>query len=113
MARKSTKIPKLKSEPEEADWYATPGGRRQTQREFSRALRAGTLSRSGGLKVAKTNPKVLERLMEQAKENATRTISIRIPLADLDRVKQIAEKAGLGYQAVLKKAIHDGLKRAG
>jgi hypothetical protein len=49
MPRKSTKASKFKSDAQEADWYATPEGRRQTAREFSRALRAGTLSRSPGL----------------------------------------------------------------
>lgn len=113
MPRSSTSVSKFKSEAEEADWYATPKGREQTQREFARALRAGTLSRSPGLKVARTDPKLLDRLMEQAKENATRAISLRIPIADLERAKQIAEKSGVGYQAVLKRAIRDGLKKAG
>jgi hypothetical protein len=94
-------------------WYATAEGRRQTQREFDRATRAGTLSRSAGLKVAKTDPKLLRRLMEQAKENATRAISIRIPIADLERARRIAEETSMGYQAVLKQAIREGLKRAG
>src|ERR1035438_4984079 len=101
MPRKSPNVPRFKSDAEEADWYATPEGRRQTQREFVRALRAGTLRRSSGLKVAKTDPKALEQLMEQAKESATRAISIRIPIADLERAKQIAGKAGVGYQTVL------------
>ena len=43
MPRKSTNVPRFKSEAEEAGWYATPEGRRQTQREFVRALRAGSL----------------------------------------------------------------------
>jgi hypothetical protein len=109
MPRKSTNSSKA----EEADWYASPEGRRQTQREFDRAVRAGTLSSSTGLKVAKTDPKVLHRLMEQAKENATRAISIRIPIADLERARRIAERTKVGYQVVLKQAIRTGLKRAG
>ena len=113
MPRKSTNVPKFKSDTEEADWYATPEGRRQTQREFARALRAGTLIRSAGLKVTKADPKVLEQLMEQAKESATRAISIRIPITDLERAKRVAEETGVGYQTVLKQAIRDGLKRAG
>jgi beta-lactamase class A len=113
MPRKSTKVPRFKSDAEEADWYSTPEGRRQTQREFVRALRAGTLSRSFGLKVAKTDPKALKQLMEQAKERATRAISIRIPIADLERAERIADKTGVGYQAVLKRAIREGLKEAG
>ena len=113
MPRNSTNVPRFKSEAEEADWYATPEGRRQTQREFVRALRAGSLSRSPGMKAAKTNPKALQQLMEQAKERATRAISIRIPIADLERAERIAEETGVGYQTVLKRAIREGLKKAG
>ena len=112
MPSKSTIVPKFKSDREEADWYATPQGRRQTQREFARALRAGP-TRSAGLKVTTTDPKVLAQLMEQAKESATRAISIRIPIADLERAKRVAEETGVGYQTVLKQAIRKGLKRAG
>jgi predicted DNA binding CopG/RHH family protein len=88
MPRKSINAMKLKANAEEADWYATPQGRRQTLREFT-------------------------RLLEEAKSNATRSISIRLPIADLEQARQIAEKTGVGYQTVLKQAIRDGLKRAG
>ena len=113
MARKSTNIPKVRSEAAEGDWYATPEGRRQTLREFARALKDGTAIRTTGSKIAKTDPKLLERLMEQAKQNATRAISIRIPIADLEQARRIAAATGVGYQAVLKRAIRAGLKRAG
>lgn len=33
--------------------------------------------------------------------------------ADLEQAQQIAVKTGAGYQAVLKQAIREGLKRAG
>jgi len=112
MPRKSTKLSKVKFDAEEAGWYATPEGRRQTQREFDRALRAGTLSRSAGLNAAKTDPKVLQGLMDQAKENVTRAISIRIPIADLERARRIAEATRVGYQVVLKQAIREGLRKA-
>lgn len=36
--------------------------------------------------------------------NATRTILIRAAIAGFERVKQIAEKADVGFQTVLKKA---------
>jgi predicted DNA binding CopG/RHH family protein len=65
------------------------------------------------MRVRKTDPKVLERLMEQARESATRAISLRVPIADLERAKRIAEKSGVGYQTVLKQAIREGLKKAG
>lgn len=110
MPHKSTDVPRFQSETEEADWYASPQGRRQTGREIARALKDGTLIRSTGLKIAKTDPKVLEQLMEQAKRNATRSISIRVPIADLEQARQIAEKTGVGYQTVLKQAIRKGLR---
>ena len=47
----------------------------------------------------------------KAKRN--RSISIRVPIADLEQAQQIAERTGVGYQAVLKQAIRKGLKRAG
>ena len=113
MPRKSPNVPRFKSDAEEADWYTTPEGRRQTQREFARALRAGSLSQSAGLKVTTTDRKIVEQLMQQAKERATRAISLRIPIADLERAKRIAEETGVGYQTVLKQAIREGLRKAG
>ena len=35
MPRKSTNVPRLKSDAEEADWYGTPEGRAQTRRELT------------------------------------------------------------------------------
>ena len=112
MPRKSTDDAKSKANME-PDWYATPQGRRQTQREFASALKAGTLIRSNGSKIAKSNSRLLEQLMDDAKRNATRSISLRVPIADLEQAQQIAEKTGVGYQTVLKQAIREGLKRAG
>jgi hypothetical protein len=104
----------MKPKPNTAEaWYATPQGRRQTQREFARALKKGTLIRSAGAKIRKSDPKVLEQLVEEAMRNATRSISIRVPIADLEQAQQIAERTGVGYQTVLKQAIRAGLKRAG
>jgi predicted DNA binding CopG/RHH family protein len=113
MTRKSSDTLKLKSEGEEVDWYVTPQGRRQTQREFARALKDGTLVRSQGSKIAKSDSKMLQQLMEQAKQNVTRAISIRVPIADIEQAQRIAEKTGIGYQTVLKRAIREGLNRAG
>ena len=112
MPHKLTKVAKFKSDTKEADWYLTPEGRQQTQREFARALRAGTLIPSTGLKVMKTDPAVLEQLMEKARERTTRAISIRIPITDLERAKQVAEVTGVGYQTVIKQAIRAGSKKA-
>ena len=113
MPRKSTKLHEPRPKSEEADWYASPEGRRQTQREFERALRDGTLVRSFGSRISRTNPDVLNALLEQAKAKATRPVSIRLCVADIERAKDIASKQGTGYQTVLKAAIRKGLRRVG
>jgi hypothetical protein len=113
MPRKSTKLSESRSETEETDWYRSPEGRRQTQREFERALKNGTLIRSSGSPIPRTNPAVFETLLKQAKVNATRPVSIRLSIADIELARSIASKQGIGYQTVLKQAIRNGLKRAG
>ncbi|SPF36225.1 conserved hypothetical protein [Candidatus Sulfopaludibacter sp. SbA4] len=112
MPRKSTEIRNFKSEAQEADWYATPVGRRQTQREFERAIKDGTLMvNPKGLKIPRTDPKVLAELLARAKEKATQAISLRVSVADIEAAKKIAAKRGVGYQTVLKQAIREGLKK--
>ncbi len=106
---------KSKAEPAsleaEAAWYATPEGRRKTQQEFERALKRGTVLRSEGSTIPQTDAKVLADLVEKAKAKATKAISIRLPLTDLERAQRIAAKEGIGYQTVLKRAISEGLKK--
>ena len=92
----------------EAAWYATPAGRRHTEREYRKALKDGTLVRS-----EKVDAKVLEQLMQRAKEKATKPISLRLAVADLERAKAIAGHRGVGYQTVLKQILAEGLRRAG
>jgi hypothetical protein len=51
MPRKLTKLDESKPCTEEIDWYTSPEGRRQTQREFERALKNGTLIHSSGARM--------------------------------------------------------------
>jgi hypothetical protein len=111
MPRKSTG--EVKSEALEAAWYTTPEGRRQTRREFERALRSGAAFRSPGSDIPRTEARVLAELMESAKARATRMVSIRLPIADLERAREIAARQGIGYQTVLKQTIRAGLRKAG
>jgi hypothetical protein len=113
MPLKSTKLRKSASGTDETDWYASPAGRRQTQREFEKALKDGTLIHSSGSRTTRTNPDVLKTLLERAKANATRPVSIRLSIADIELARKIASGRGTGYQTVLKEAIRVGLKRAG
>jgi predicted DNA binding CopG/RHH family protein len=48
-----------------------------------------------------------------ARRIATKQLTMRIPMTDIQRAREIAEKRGVGYQTVLKQAIRDGLKRSG
>ncbi|HWB99970.1 MAG TPA: hypothetical protein VG672_24850 [Bryobacteraceae bacterium] len=89
---------------------SAPRGR-QTQREFARAIKRGMLLRSEGSTIPLTDAKVLAELVEKAKANVTRAISIRLPVVDLERAQRIAARDGIGYQTVLKRAIHAGLKK--
>jgi hypothetical protein len=113
MPRKSTKPHEPDPGTREIDWYASPQGRRQTQREFERALKEGTLIHSSGSRMPRTNPNVLRTLLEQAKAKATRPVSIRLSIADIELAKSIASRRGTGYQTVIKEAIRLGLQRAG
>ena len=99
------------TESAEAAWYASQSGRQQTQREFERALKRGSILRSAGSSIPLTDAKVLAELVEKAKANATKAISLRVPLADLEQARQIAAKHGIGYQTALKQAIRAGLKK--
>lgn len=113
MPRKLTKPPESESAGQETDWYASPAGRRQTQREFERALNDGTLIRSARSLVPRTDTNVLMALLERAKAKATRPVLIRLSVADIELAKDIASRRGTGYQTVLKDVITHGLKRAG
>jgi hypothetical protein len=81
----------------EAAWYATTEGRRRTQREFEAALKRGVVLRSAGSKIPRSDARVLAELVEQAKAKATKAITIRLPVADLERARQIASRERVGY----------------
>jgi hypothetical protein len=110
MPRKSKA--ELESMRAEAEWCTTPEGRRQTQREFGRALKRRTLLRSPGSPIPPTDSKVLAELVQKAKAKATKAMTIQLPVTDLAFAKQIAAQQGVGYQTVLKRAIREGLKDA-
>jgi hypothetical protein len=132
---KANESPAFKTEAEAADWYASPAGKRHTSRIFQKAIREGKIittesrtmsaatlekaARTGsaifyknGTDVRRTDPAVLQKLLDDARASMTKAISLRIPIVDIEAAKAIAEKKGVGYQSVLKQAIHKGLRRA-
>jgi predicted DNA binding CopG/RHH family protein len=41
----------------------------------------------------------------------TRSITVRLPVQDIERARGIADKRGIGYQTLIKSLLHDALKR--
>jgi len=133
MQRKST-TESLKSEAEEAEWLASPAGRRASEHDFEKsiqegkvivsdkrtidkedkeALRAGAVIRyRKGLDIKTTDPAVLQELMDRVTARRTQAVSLRIPVSDIDAAKKIAAQMGLGYQTVLKEIISKALRNA-
>jgi predicted DNA binding CopG/RHH family protein len=42
---------------------------------------------------------------------ASKNITIRIPLADLERARQLSARKGLAYQTFIKMLLHEALDR--
>jgi len=81
-------IPKFRSEKEEAEWWdAHPG---VATRLLRQALKEGTVQRRPG---------------------ATRIVTIRIPVGDLESAQQLAAEKGLPYQTYMKMLLHQALAR--
>lgn len=98
MNEKTLKIPKFKSESEEADWWASRTGRDYVKQKSAAAQSEGNKARGSSL-VAKMNRK------------SSVQIAIRLPQADLSQARKLAERKGLGYQTLLKMLVHEGLAR--
>ena len=84
-------IPKFKSEGEEARWW-------DSHPEVITAL---------FLKAKKEGR--IERLPRM--RGATKSVTIRMPIADLETAHEIAEERGLPYQTLIKGLLHQALER--
>jgi predicted DNA binding CopG/RHH family protein len=42
----------------------------------------------------------------------TQAVSIRVPVADLARIKTLAARKGIGYQTMAKVLLHEAVERA-
>ena len=84
-------IPKFTTEREEAAWWdAHPD---VITALFLKARRDGKIKR---LPVVR---------------GATKSLTIRMPIADLEAAREIAERRGLPYQTYIKGLVHQGLQR--
>jgi len=86
-----TRIPAFKSEKEEAEWWdAHPD---VVTALFLKAKKEGKIKRLPVIR------------------GATRSTTIRLPIADIEAAQQIAERRGLPYQTYLKGLLHQALER--
>jgi predicted DNA binding CopG/RHH family protein len=86
-----TRIPAFKSEKEEAEWWDTHP--EVVTALFLKAKKEGKIKRLPVIR------------------GATRSTTIRLPIADIETAQQIAEKRGLPYQTYLKGLLHQALER--
>ena len=96
MNEKKIKSPKFRSENEEAGWWASPEGRAYTKQQAtktagSREGKAAAMIRKAGL--------------------MNTQISIRIPDADLEKARTIAQRKGIPYQTYIKMLLHEALAK--
>lgn len=40
-----------------------------------------------------------------------KSVSVRLPVTDIERARKLAEKRGVGYQTVIKTLLHEALKK--
>ena len=98
MNRQPPEVLDFRSESDEADWWASPAGRAYVKRKSAEGKSSGT-EITGSSLVKKMNKK------------SSVQIAIRLPQADLDQARRLAERKGLGYQTLLKMLLHEGLAR--
>jgi hypothetical protein len=90
MAAKTT-MPVFRSEREEAEWWdAHP---EVITRLFLKAKKEGRIKRLPAVR------------------GATKPVTIRLPVADLEKAQEIADKRGLPYQTYIKGLLHQALER--
>jgi hypothetical protein len=91
------KIPKFKTEAEEADWWYANRNKVKWGKPMKRA---------DGSPMS-----VEEVIADYRKRTAAKAISIRLPEADIAAMKKRAERKGIGYQTLLRMVVHEYLER--
>jgi predicted DNA binding CopG/RHH family protein len=87
MPKKPVAIPKFGSEAEEAEWWDSHP---ETAMEImKRALKSGKARRAAPLK----------------------TVTMRLPVPDIETAQDLAHEKGLPYQTYIKMLLHEALKK--
>ena len=91
MMPSQTRIPTFKSEKAEAEWWDAHAD--VVTALFLKAKKEGKIKRLPVIR------------------GATRSTTIRLPIADIETAQHIAERRGLPYQTYLKGLLHQALER--
>ncbi len=89
-------VPKFETESDEARWWDDHMD--IVEENLVEAMKNGTAGRG-----------IVSRLAKEMRES--KNITIRMPLADLERARQLSQKKGLGYQTYMKMLLHEALDR--
>jgi len=56
---------------------------------------------------------IADLLLKRGRRGAvpTKSVSVRLPVTDIERARKLAEKRGVGYQTVIKTLLHEALKQ--
>jgi hypothetical protein len=100
MPKSKAELPEFKTESNEADWWASAEGRAFLKKKSKESPTIG-IEPAGSKLVAQ---------LSQPSRGSTQ-IALRLPAADLEQARKIAERKGIGYQTLLKILVHEGLKR--
>jgi hypothetical protein len=92
------RVPKFKTETEEADWLFNHQD--YIADLFEKAAAAGTLGHG-----------TVARLARERSSQASPTITIRLPHDDLSRARAQAEAKGMRYQTYIKMLLHEALDK--
>jgi predicted DNA binding CopG/RHH family protein len=98
MAVDSSRIkpPVFENEAQEAQWWDEH--RTQVEENLATAMQHGLVQRDSA-----------QRLLKEAR--ASKNITIRMSLEDLERARELSAKRGLAYQTYMKMLLHEALDR--
>jgi predicted DNA binding CopG/RHH family protein len=98
MAVDSSRIkpPVFENEAQEAQWWDEH--RTQVEENLATAMQHGLVQRGSA-----------QRLLKEAR--ASKNITIRMSLEDLERARELSAKRGLAYQTYMKMLLHEALDR--
>lgn len=90
------KVPKFATEAEEAKWW--DDNQEMVERNLLEAMADGTAQHG-----------TAQRLLQEARES--KNITIRMPIAEIERARALADKKGIGYQTYMKMLLREALDR--